>query len=389
MPWLNRSIGLVVLLGAVALSGRGSGASEPVDYGRQVKPLLNARCYACHGALKQKAGLRLDTGASIRRGGDGGPAVVPGHSDESALIERVTASDPAERMPPEGAPSTAEQVTLLRAWIDQGARSPADERPEAHPRRHWAFVAPVRPAVPTLRDPSQVRDPIDALLGRARERRGSVPLPEAEPNVLLRRVYLDLVGLPPTREQLHAYLADPSPARYERVVDRLLASPQYGERGARHWMDVWRYSDWYGRRAVPDVLNSYAQIWRWRDWIVRSLNEDKPYDRMVREMLAADEIAPTHDANIVATGFLVRNLYRWNYNSWMKDNVEHNGKAFHDLTFNCAHCHDHKYDPIKHEDYFVQVSRFFAASERDEARRAYDEAVRIHRAIAAEAPKGS
>src|SRR6185437_1262768 len=145
MPVLHRCPGLIVLsLFAVLLAGSVP-AAEPLDYDRQVKPILKARCYACHGALKQKAGLRLDTGASIRRGGDGGPAVVSGQSAESPLIERVTASDSAERMPPEGSPLTAEQVGLLRAWIDQGARSPADERPEADPRRHWAFVAPVRP----------------------------------------------------------------------------------------------------------------------------------------------------------------------------------------------------------------------------------------------------
>jgi hypothetical protein len=335
------------------LAATGARAAGPVDYARQVKPILKQRCYACHGTLKRKAGLRLDTGAAIRRGGDGGPAVEPGRSDESLIIERVTESDSSSRMPAEGAPLTAEQVEILRAWIDQGAASPADETPEADPHRHWAFVPPVRPALPTLRDPSRVRDPIDAFLAAEHERRGLVPLPPAAPNVLLRRLYLDLTGLPPTREQLHEFLADPSEAAYGRVVDRLLSSPQYGERWARHWMDVWRYSDWYGRRAVPDVLNSYAMIWRWRDWIVRSLNEDKGYDRMVREMLAADEIAPADEANLVATGFLVRNFYRWNYNSWMKDNVEHTGKAFLGLTFNCAHCHDHKYDPIRHEDYFA------------------------------------
>jgi hypothetical protein len=226
-------------------------------------------------------------------------------------------------------------------------------------------LPPERPAVPALRDASWVREPIDAFLAAGHERRGLVPLPPAEPHVLLRRLYLDLTGLPPTREQLREFLADPSEAAYVRVVDRLLASPQYGERWARHWMDVWRYSDWYGRRAVPDVLNSYAMIWRWRDWIVRSLNEDRGYDRMVREMLAADELAPADDANLAATGFLVRNFYRWNYNSWMKDNVEHTGKAFLGLTFNCAHCHDHKYDPIRHEDYFAlravfePLERFF------------------------------
>ena len=353
MPWSRRSYGLTLLvLGAVSMA-RGAPVSEPDDYSRQVKPILKGRCYACHGALKHKAGLRLDTGASIRRGGDGGAAIEPGRSDESLLIERVTASEPGQRMPPEGAPLTVQQVEALRAWIDQGAQSPADEPPEADPRRHWAFLPPVRPALPSLRNASWARNPIDAFLAAGHVRRGLTPLPQAEPNVLLRRLYLDLIGLPPTRGELHEFLADPSEAAYEQVVDRLLASPQYGERWARHWMDVWRYSDWYGRRAVPDVLNSYAMIWRWRDWIVRSLDEDKGYDRMVREMLAADEIAPADDANLMATGFLVRNYYRWNYNSWMKDNVEHTGKAFLGLTFNCAHCHDHKYDPIRHEDYFA------------------------------------
>ncbi len=170
--------------------------------------------------------------------------------------------------------------------------------------------------------------------------------------MLLRRVTLDLTGLPPTRGELHAFLADDSANAYATVVDRLLASPSYGERWGRHWMDVWRYSDWYGRRAVPDVMNSYAQIWRWRDWIVRSLNDDKGYDRMVVEMLAADEIAPDDADAIVATGFVVRNWYKWNYDIWMKDLVEHTGKAFLGLTFNCAQCHDHKYDPISQEEYF-------------------------------------
>jgi hypothetical protein len=328
-------------------------AAEPVDYTRQVKPILKGRCYACHGALKHKAGLRLDTAGSIRVGGDSGPALAAGSGAESLIIERVTAADLTERMPPEGSPLTAEQVALLRAWIDQGAKSPADETPESDPRQHWAFQPIVRPRVPVGSTEGFVRSPIDAFLHYELQSRGLKALAAAEPQVLLRRVYLDLIGLPPTRAQLHEFLADPSDAAYLHVVDRLLESPQYGERWARHWMDIWRYSDWYGRRAVPDVLNSYAQIWRWRDWIVRSLNEDKGYDQMVRAMLAADEIAPTDDANLAATGFLVRNFYRWNYNSWMKDNVEHTGKAFLGLTFNCAHCHDHKYDPITHQDYFA------------------------------------
>jgi hypothetical protein len=175
---------------------------------------------------------------------------------------------------------------------------------------------------------------------------------------LLRRVYLDLIGLPPTRQQVHAFLADTSPNAYEKVVDWLLSSPQYGERWGRHWMDVWRYSDWYGRRSVPDVMNSYPQIWRWRDWIVRSVNEDKGYDRMIVNMLAADETSPDDEDSLAATGFLVRNWFKWNYNQWMRDNVEHTGKAFLGLTFNCCHCHDHKYDPITQREYF-QFRAFF------------------------------
>ncbi len=281
------------------------------------------------------------------------PPSSPAQADASLLLDRLTDPDPDFRMPPEGSPLTDAQIALVRDWIDQGAIAPPDESPEPDPRDHWAFRKAVRPDLPTVRDPDWNRHPIDAFLAVEHDRLGLTPLPLAEPHVLLRRLYLDLIGLPPTRAELHAFLADPSEEAYRRTVDRLLASPQYGERWARHWMDVWRYSDWYGRRAVPDVTNSYAMIWRWRDWIVRSLNADKPYSRMVLEMLAADEINPNDRDTLVATGFLVRNFYRWNYNLWMKDNVEHTAKAFLGLTINCAHCHDHKYDPIKHEDYFA------------------------------------
>jgi len=340
-------------------------AADDVDYGRDVRPILKDRCYSCHGGLKQKAKLRLDTGESIRRGGASGPAVRPGRAGDSLLIERVSSTDAESRMPPEGQPLTGRQIAVLTAWIDQGANVPAGEKPEADPRRHWAFQPVHRPAPPETSNPKfQISNPIDAFLAAEHGRRGLTPNPPADRATLLRRVSLDLIGLPPTRDELHAFLADPAPDAYERVVDRLLASPQYGERWARHWMDVWRYSDWYGRRAVPDVMNSYPQIWRWRDWIVRSLNADKGYDRMVQEMLAADELAPGDDANVVATGFLVRNWFKWNYNQWMRDTVEHTGKAFLGLTLNCCHCHDHKYDPVTQEEYF----RFRAIFEPIEVR---------------------
>ena len=344
---------LAVLMGVLFLGGDFCRGGETVDYQRQVKPILRERCYACHGALKRQGGLRLDTGAFLRRGGDTGPAVEPGNADESLLIDRVSDEDPRHRMPPEGPSLTPEQIVVLRDWIDQGADSPSDESPEEDPRRHWAFQPLVRPVVPAGGGTAWCRNPIDAFLVAGHEKLGVSPLPEAEPEVLLRRVHLDLVGLPPSRDLLREFAADPSDAAYRRIVDRLLESPHYGERWGRHWMDVWRYSDWYGRRAVPDVLNSYGMIWRWRDWIVRSLNEDRGYDWMILRMLAADELEPLDEANLVATGYVVRNFFRWNYNSWLKDNVEHTAKAFLGLTVQCAHCHDHKYDPISQEDYFA------------------------------------
>src|SRR5947207_12634338 len=329
----------------------GLAAAEPVDYLRDIKPILRDKCYGCHGALKQKAKLRLDTVAAMKLGGKDGAAIDPGDPKGSQLIERISDADDSFRMPPEGKPLTAAQIAILKRWIEEGAKGPADEKPETDPRDHWAFRAPKRGEIPKPKNQIS-SNPIDAFLAAEWEKRGLVPAPEADKVTLLRRVYLDLIGLPPTREELHAFLKDTSPDAYEKVVDRLLASPQYGERWARHWMDVWCYSDWYGRRSVPDVLNSYGQIWRWRDWIVKSVNDDRGYDDMVRMMLAADELAPSSEADAVATGFVVRNFYRWNYNNWMRDNVEHTAKAFLGLTLNCCHCHDHKYDPITQEEYF-------------------------------------
>jgi hypothetical protein len=347
MTWVLAALPCV---GGAAQEAPPGAAGE--DYLREVKPILRERCFACHGALKQKGKLRVDTVAALLRGGAGGPAVLPGNAAGSLLLRRLTDPDPESRMPQEAAPLSAQDISRVRRWIEAGAQGPADEAPEQPPSAHWAFRAPRRPKVPAVKDASEVRTPVDAFLAAAQERRGARPAGEAPRDVLLRRVTLDLVGVPPTREELHAFRADGSPDAYERVVERLLARPQHGERWGRHWMDVWRYSDWYGVRSQNDVRQSYAQIWRWRDWIVRSLNQDKGYDRMIVEMLAADEVAPEDDETIVATGFLVRNWYAWNHNQWMRDLVEHTGKAFLGLTLNCAHCHDHKYDPITQEDYF-------------------------------------
>lgn len=328
-----------------------------VDYVREVKPILHERCYSCHGALKQEGGLRLDTAELARKGGDSGAAIVPKDLAGSSMISRITATDESVRMPPEGKPLTEDQISLITRWIESGAEAPLNESPEEDPRQHWAYKKPTRPELPVVAG-NQSSNPIDAFIAAQREARGVVAMPRTDKATLLRRVYLDLIGVPPSAEDLQAFISDESPQAYEHVVDKLLSSPQHGERWGRHWMDVWRYSDWYGRRSVPDVMNSYPMVWRWRDWIVRSINEDKPYDQMIVEMLAADEIMPTDDQNIVATGYLVRSWFKWNYETWKKDLVEHTGKAFLGITLNCAQCHDHKYDPLTQEEYF-QFRAFF------------------------------
>ncbi|MGI8978611.1 MAG: PSD1 and planctomycete cytochrome C domain-containing protein [Pirellulaceae bacterium] len=347
-------LGTLILLSAwlILCFSWSAAAAEPVDYVKDVKGVMKSRCFACHGALKQEAMLRLDTVALMEKGGESGPVIKAGDLAGSLIISRITHADAAERMPPEGEPPLKpEQIAAIKTWIEQGARGIPGEQPEADPREHWAFKKPVKNPL-VIPPGNSSGSPIDILISEQHQRHGLTPLGPAEKHVILRRATLDLTGLPPTREELHTFLADASPDAYERVVDRLLASPSYGERWGRHWMDVWRYSDWYGRRSVPDVMNSYPQIWRWRDWIVRSLNEDKGYDRMVTQMLAADEVCPGEEENLAATGFVVRNWFKWNYDQWMRDQTEHTAKALLGLTLNCALCHDHKYDPISQEEYF-------------------------------------
>ncbi len=312
------------------------------NYLRDIKPLLEHKCYACHGALKQKGGLRLDTAVFLRQGGKSGPGL-------QHILARVNAEDENERMPREASPLTAEEVALLESWIAVGAPAPEDEAAMDDPRAHWSYQTPKRPPVPE----NGFENPIDAFLGAEREKRGIAEIaPEAPRSLLLRRVYLDLIGIPPNAAQLAAFLADESPEAYETAVDELLASPMHGERWGRHWMDVWRYSDWYGRRAQNEIRYSVRHIWRWRDWIVESLNADKGYDRMVLEMLAGDELAPDDPGALAATGYLGRNWYKFNRNVWMFDTVETTSQALLGLTMRCARCHDHKYDPVSQEDYY-------------------------------------
>ena len=346
----HRCGSVVWTVAAVVLRVVSARGDDPVDYGQQIKPVLRERCYACHGALKQQAKLRLDTAALAIKGGESGTAVDVANAAGSLLLTRVTSHDEAERMPPEGEPLSPSQIALLKTWIAQGAKGPADEQPERDPRDHWAFQTPVRPTVPQVADADWSRNPIDTFLAAGHQERGLKPQPPADKRVWLRRVSLDLIGLPPTRAELDAFVADQSPQSYEAVVTRLLDSPHYGERWGRHWMDIWRYSDWWGLGA--EVRNSQKHIWHWREWIIESLNADKGYDQMLREMLAADELYPNDLDRLRASGFLARQYFKFNRTSWLDETIEHTSKAMLGLTFNCAKCHDHKYDPFAQADYY-------------------------------------
>lgn len=327
---------------------------DTVSYLETVKPLLTKRCYACHGGLAQEGGLRIDTAALLATGGDSGPAVVAGDPDASLFLARVRDPDGASRMPPEGEGEqlTPDEIAAVTAWVQAGCPAPADEQPEANPRDHWAFQPRVRPEIPA----GLASHPVDAFVNARLAAAGLTPQPEAPQHVLVRRVYLDLVGVPPTADELAALLTDDSLNWYEQLVDRLLADPRHGQRWARHWMDIWRYSDWWG--LGDQLRNSQKHMWHFRDWIVESLNADLGYDEMLRLMLAADELAPDDLDRLRATGFLARNWFLFNRTPWMDDTVEHVGKAFLGLTTNCAKCHDHKYDPVAQEDYY-RLRAFF------------------------------
>ena len=345
---MRSCLSLAAVLAFGAFAGGGVAAADDVDFLRDVKPILATRCFKCHSeALEQEAGLKLDKFDALLKGSDEGAVIVAGNSGESKLIARITATDDT-KMPPEGERLTEQQIGKIKAWIDQGAKAP----PEGAESKsdHWAFQKPVRPGVPTPANSAYVRNPIDAFIAARHEELKLTPVGEAPGHLLLRRVYLDLIGLPPTPEQLQAFLSDTSPDAYEQAVNELLKSPHYGERWGRHWMDVWRYSDWDG--YGQEVRESKPHIWRWRDWIIESLNADKPYDRMIQEMLAGDELAPDDPQTLRATGYLVRNWYKFNRNVWLDNTVEHTGKAFMATTFNCARCHSHMYDPITHEEYY-------------------------------------
>jgi hypothetical protein len=342
MPRLPTPL-LLTIIPALLVAPEVGGAD--VDFGRDVRPILVKHCLACHGPRTHKANLRLDAATLIHKGGESGRAVVAGKPAASLLLARITSKDPDQRMPAEAKPLSPREISVIRAWIVAGAVVPTNETIAAGPEDHWAWKPP-RPSARL----AEGGNPIDLYFDALHKRQGITPRPPASPQHLLRRVSLDLVGLPPTRKQLHKYLADAAPDAHARTVNRLLESLHHGERWGRHWMDIWRYTDWFG--LGKEVRYSQKSVWRWREWIVESLNDDLGYDRMVLDMLAADELAPTDIKRLRATGFLTRNFNLFNRNYWLDDVVEHTAKAFLGLTLNCCRCHDHKYDPLSQDEYY-------------------------------------
>jgi hypothetical protein len=348
-------------------------AAEPIDYGRDIQPILAKHCTSCHGAKKQRSSLRLDSVSAARRGGNSGPALVPGKSAASRLIVAVTGgNDDVQAMPPKGPRLSAGETKLLRAWIDGGAAIPAEETASGvalAPRAttHWAFQPIRRPPQPNVRSHAEhgnegwVRNAIDRFILARLEKHGIAPAPEADRVTLLRRVCLDLTGLPPSPRDIDDFLSDKRPDAYERVVDRLLASPHYGERWGRHWLDLARYADSNGYS-----IDSPRSIWKYRDWVIESFNKDKPFDQFVIEQLAGDLLPQATVEQRIATGFH-RNtqqneeggidLEQFRVESII-DRTNTTGTVFLGLTVGCCQCHDHKFDPLSQREYY-QLFAFF------------------------------
>jgi hypothetical protein len=331
-----------------------------VDFARDIQPIFKARCLKCHDWIKRRGQLRLDSGAYALHGGVSGKVIIPGNSRDSRLVQLITAADPDERMPQKGEPLSAEEIRLIRTWIDAGAHWPASEA-DATFAPHWAYRKPVSPPVPAVRHADRVRNPIDAFVLARLEREGLQPSPEAPPATLLRRVSLDLTGLPPSPAEVDAFLADASPDAYERVVDRLLASPHYGERWARPWLDLARYADTDGGSG-----DSPRTMWFYRDWVIDALNRDMPFDRFTIEQLAGDLLPGATLAQQVATGFHVNAVKNdeagvdFEEVSWERlvDRVNTTATVWLGTTLACAQCHNHKYDPFTQREYYRLLAFF-------------------------------
>jgi mono/diheme cytochrome c family protein len=340
-------------------------ATAPVDFARDVQPIFAAHCYECHGETKQKSGYRLDVRDNALSGGEAGKVpVMAGKSADSPLIQRVAGGNPDEVMPPKGEKLTAAQVGILRAWIDQGAAWPDAHAADKPKPEHWAFKAPVKPALPEPKNAAWARNEIDRFVLARLEKEGLSPSLEADKVTLLRRVSLDLIGLPPTIEEVDAFLLDNRSDAYERQVDRLLKSPHYGERWGRHWLDAARFADSDG--FEKDMSRN---VWTYRDYVIGAFNKDVPYNQFIIEQLAGDQLENRTQEQVVATGFL-RNSMRNEEGGidpeqfrmeGMFDRMDAVGKSVLGLTIQCAQCHNHKYDPISQEEYY----KFFSYLNND------------------------
>ena len=348
------------LLWVTSVIGVDYARAEPVakpDYRTEILPILKEHCASCHGQVRQRNGLRLDAGALILKGGKHGQTVVPGNSAGSLLMQKLLATNAEDRMPQEAKPLPPEKVDLLRRWIDSGAEFPKDEVAPRTPQEHWAFQPVTHPPVPVPKKASSVRNPIDAFLF-AKTEAANAP---AAPWALLRRVHLDLCGMPPTPAEQAAFAKDPSASALDKIVSELLQRPEYGERWARHWLDVVRYADSNGYER--DAEKPF--VWRYRDYVINAMNADKPFDRFVMEQIAGDELPDTSAESIIATGFL--RLGHWDdepadpaadrYDQ-LDDIVSTTGQAFLGLTIGCARCHDHKFEPLSTKDYYSLVAVF-------------------------------
>jgi hypothetical protein len=353
---------LLALPGAVlAQSGRDS---EDTFFELKIRPVLAGTCFRCHGGAKVSGGLRVDSRAALLKGGESGPALVPGTPEQSLIIQALRQDEGAEvRMPP-GKRLPDQTIADFAAWVRRGAAWPAASPGVAfHATRHWAFQ-PVRKPQPPADPSGWSANAIDSFIAAGLRGQGLRPVAPADRRTLLRRVSFDLVGLPPTPEETAAFLADDRPDAYEKVVDRLLASPAYGERWGRHWLDVARYADTAGDNADYPVPEARL----YRDWVLDAFNADMPYDEFVREQLAGDILARQGPADryagrVVATGFLAlsRRYATAPYELWhltLEDTIDTVGQAFLGLTLRCARCHDHKFDPVSTADYYALYGIF-------------------------------
>ncbi len=323
----------------------------------RIRPVLASKCYACHSTASPvpQAGLSLDTPVAIRRGGRSGPVVVPGDPDRSLLIRAIRRTDKQLQMPP-GPALPADVVADFETWVRNGAQLPADSAaPAVKKPALWSLKKPELPPAPTVAAKERVRNDIDAFVIQKLESKGLFPSPEADKHTLIRRIAFDLTGLPPSAEEIQKFVADTSPNAYENLVERLLASPAYGERWGRHWLDVARYAD-----SVNDSVNTgqrYAWSYTYRDWVIRAFNEDLPYDKFLLYQLAADRVPNGHKKNLAALGFLsLGREFPKSFPETVDDRIDAVARGMLGMTVACARCHDHKFDPIPTADYYSMYS---------------------------------